>query len=552
MTVMTVMVVDYLEIEIIVMLKDLIETIEVRELELLAEVLLSGVIHVAAYVVIALFLSKFRRKFIHTAVMRYKDYVFENILNESVSDFGDKTSAKLMRSLSTDLHSIETDYLVGALNIFSIAFIYIMTSETILHMEWRLALPIVIITLIGALFTVIFCFMDHEGRHDVEPSDDISEQTRDLLGGFTVIKTFKAEKKIMDVFRHRSVVLESDEEAGGSKTVRLYVKLTAMFVNAIVFALGFWLAFAGDITIGMVIAFIFLKGFMLEPVKELGHMLVKLRDANSRINDLAALMEKVAARKARERREGLIDIDVFSDSIELENVSVPYTPEEGALRNVSLKLEKGKSYAIVGAYNSGKTTLIKAILHHFAVYDGAIRIDGHELRDVNPDSLYDDITAIFGESIFLFDGTIEDNVTVFQSTDKEVFEGAIKAAGLEELIEARGSRYPCGECGKRLSAEERRRVAIARYLVKQTPILILDELDYDLDSNAAVSLLNTVLDIDGTTKIVVTNHLDEEVMQRFDAIIVMNRFEICELGSYDVLMEKKERFYSLQYLSRDK
>ena len=195
MTVITVMIVDYLEIEIVVMLKDLIETIEVKELELLTEVLFSGIIHVVAYVVIALFLSKFRRKFIHTAVMRYKDYVFENILNESVSDFGDKTSAKLMRSLSTDLRCIETDYLIGALNIFSISFIYVMTSETILHMEWRLALPIVIIALIGALFTVIFCFMDHEGHHDVESADNIDDQTRDLLGGFTVIKTFKAEKR---------------------------------------------------------------------------------------------------------------------------------------------------------------------------------------------------------------------------------------------------------------------------------------------------------------------------------------------------------------------
>lgn len=356
----------------------------------------------------------------------------------------------------------------------------------------------------------------------------------------------------MDVFRHRSVEFESDEEEEGSKTVRLYVKLTAMFVNAVVFALGFWLAFMGEISIGMVIAFIFLKGFMLEPVKELGFLLVKMRGANARINDLAFLMKRVLLRKERRHSKELIDIDFFSDSIELKNVNLPYTEDEGALRGVSLKIEKGKSYAIVGSYNSGKTTLIKAILHHYQNYDGQIFIDGHELRSVNSDSLYDDITAIFGESIFMFDGTIEDNVTVFQPTDRQVFENAIKAAGLEELIEARGSKYPCGECGKRLSAEEKRRVAIARYLVRQTPILILDELDYDLADKTAVSLLHTVLDIDGATKIVVTNHLDENVMRRFDTIIVMNNFEVCEIGSYEELMDKKERFYSLQYISRDR
>ena len=549
MTLATIVFVDILEIEIIVMLKDFIESIESRDIELLYEVLVSGIFHILAYVVIALFLSKFRRRFIQRAVVRYKNYVFERVLGESISDFGGKTSAKLMSALSDGLQIIETDYLVGILNAFSIGFIFIETSRTILHMEAKLAVPIIAVTFISTVFTVVLSFMDHEGHHDRESSESISEQTQDLLGGFTVIKTFKAEKKIMDLFRHRSVGLKSDESGeGGSKILPLYIKLSTLFVNSVVFALGFWLAFTGEISIGMVIAFIYLKGFMLEPVKEYGHILVKLGGAVRKINEMNDMLERVEARKVAFVSEGLINIDSFADTIELENVSVAYDEEYGALHGVTLKLEKGKSYALVGTDNSGKTTLVKTLLSSIPNYEGTVRIDGHDLRHVNVDSLYDDITAIFGNEIFLFNGTVEDNITLFTSTDKDVFESAIKGAGLDELVKARGTKYPCGDFGKRLTNDERRRIAIARYLVKKTPVIIADELDYDLDGDKAASLLNTMLDIEDATRIIVTTHLDDEVMKRFDSIIVMSNYEVAEMGTYDELMAEKGKFYALSIL----
>ena len=220
-----------------------------------------------------------------------------------------------------------------------------------------------------------------------------------------------------------------------------------------------------------------------------------------------------------------------------------------ALDGFSYTFEKGKNYAVVGSSGSGKSTILKLILGYYKNYHGEITMDGIPLRDINLDSLYDQI-SIIQQDVFLFDSSIENNITMFRSFDESKLNSAIERAGLLELIKDKGRDYSCGEGGKNLSGGEKQRISIARSLIRDTPILLMDEATSGLDNETAINVENAVLDIQGMTRIIVTHRFNESTMKRYDSILVMNKGKLVEHGTFDKLMEDKGYFYSLYNVSR--
>lgn len=181
-------------------------------------------------------------------------------------------------------------------------------------------------------------------------------------------------------------------------------------------------------------------------------------------------------------------------------------------------------------------------------YGGSISIDGKELREVDPDSLYD-LMSLIGQNVFLFDDTIHSNITMFRDFPEELVAEAVKRSGLSELLEQRGTDYRCGENGAGLSGGERQRVSIARCLLRGTPVLLLDEATAALDNQTAFAVTDAILHLDGLTRLVVTHRLDAALMEQYDEIIVLRGGKIQERGDYGTLMEKKGYFYSLYTLT---
>lgn len=212
-----------------------------------------------------------------------------------------------------------------------------------------------------------------------------------------------------------------------------------------------------------------------------------------------------------------------------------------------MTFQKGKSYAIVGGSGSGKSTLIKLILGYFNQYEGKVMIDSNELGDIKLESLYD-VVSVIQQNVFLFDKSIEDNITLFKEFDKDKMEKAISLAGLSKLIKEKGKNYNCGESGSNLSGGEKQRVSIARCLVRETPVLLMDEATAALDNETAFQVENEILDIDGLTRIIVTHKLQENLLRKYDEIICLREGKIEERGSFDALMENKGYFYSLAHI----
>lgn len=291
-------------------------------------------------------------------------------------------------------------------------------------------------------------------------------------------------------------------------------------------------------------------------------MLIFVNLANSLIGPIQAVPQCLASRKAAKglicklaevaeenvSRGGDTIEPKMEKAIEFQNVTFGYESEKPALKGLSLRLEAGKKYALVGASGSGKSTLLNLLMGAYDSYEGSLTLDGRELRDLNPDSLYD-VMSLIGQNVFLFDDTIRGNITMFREFPEEKVASAVLRSGLGELIDERGEDYRCRENGGGLSGGERQRISIARCLLRETPVLLLDEATAALDNQTAFAVTEAILQLDGLTRLVVTHRLEASLLEQYDGIFVLREGRLHECGTFAELMEKKEYFYSLYTVS---
>lgn len=184
-------------------------------------------------------------------------------------------------------------------------------------------------------------------------------------------------------------------------------------------------------------------------------------------------------------------------------------------------------------------------------YKGNLFLDGKEVKSIASNSLYD-LVSLIGQDVFLFDDTIERNITMFGEFPADKIHTAEKCSGLAELIERKGNAYRCGENGINLSGGERQRISIARCLIRSTPVLLLDEATAALDNETAFSIIDSLLSLDGFTEVIVTHRLERALLERYDEIFVLRNARIHERGTFQELMDKEGYFYSLYSIISEK
>ena len=235
------------------------------------------------------------------------------------------------------------------------------------------------------------------------------------------------------------------------------------------------------------------------------------------------------------------------NEITISNLRFMYDDKE-VLKGINYKFKKNKSYAIVGGSGSGKTTLVNLLLGKYNNYSGDIYYDNTELKEISLDALFE-ISSFVEQNVFVFDDSIINNITMYSNIEEELLKEAITKSGLAKLIEEKGPDYRCGENGCNLSGGEKQRISIARALVKKAQLLLLDEATSALDNETSTSITNNLLEIENTTKIMITHRLEKEILSKFDEIIVMKNGNIVECGTYMELINNNGTFKSLVELS---
>lgn len=493
---------------------------------------------------VAVFMLKYVSEpcFIRRAMQQYKDFAFRKLTEKSISSFRDESTAEYLSALTNDANSIEADYLDQQLSIITKTVTFFGALGLMLWyspLMTVIAIGITILPLIASLLTGNRIAATE--RRVSERNKDFTAAFSDCLGGFAIVKTFKAEKEIFRLFAENNRALENE------KFTKRRVKTIVGMIGSVagvtaqlgVFLIGAYLVLTGHgLTPGIVIAFVNLMNFMIEPVAQLPGLLAGRRAALGLIDKLACALEKNPVSVGNTELSGL------KEGIRLENVSFSYDGEKEILHTLSVVFEAGKAYAVVGASGSGKSTMLNLLMDAGSDYQGNIFFDDTELRSIIPESLYGQVSAI-QQNVFVFNSSIKDNVTMFRSFPQTELDAAINRAHLGRLIEERGEDYLCGENGKGLSGGEKQRISIARSLLKKSSVLLADEVTAALDAETAYQISGDILDLDGVTRIVVTHSLNAALLRRYDGILVLKNGHIEECGSFDKLMENKGYFYAL-------
>ena len=486
-------------------------------------------------------------RFIEKAMRQYKDFAFQKLTEKSISSFRAESTAAYLSALTNDAASIEADDLSQLLSVIMKAVTFFGALAMMLWyspLMTAIAAGVTVLPLVASLLTG--GPLQAAEKRVSDRNRDFTAALSDCLGGFSVVKTFRAEKEIFRLFAESNRALEQD------KFSRRRVKALAGMMGATtgiiaqlgVFLAGAYLALSGKgLTAGAVILFVNLMNFMIEPVAELPGLLAARKAARGLIDKLADALEQDEAQP-----DG-VHITPLARELRFENVRFSYDGETEILRGVSARFEAGKAYAIVGASGSGKSTLLNLLTSPGTAYDGSILLDGTELRTIAPESLYETVSLI-QQNVFVFNASIRDNITMFRSFPSEELAQAVRRAQLESLLADRGEGYLCGENGSGLSGGEKQRISIARSLLKHASVLLADEATAALDAQTAHQVTDDILSLTGVTRIVVTHTLEQAALRQYDGILVLKDGRIAETGSFDELMERKGYFYALYTVSQ--
>ena len=507
--------------------------------------LCAGCIGILAFGMWLAWLSKPR--FIAKGIGQYKEFVFGKISQKGISAFAGENTSFYISALSNDANTIETDYLA---NIFLLIDDILLFIGAFGLMLWYSPL----LTAIGialALLPVVASVL--AGNRVAEAEKKVSEKNEsymstltDSLSGFSVVKSFKAEAAMCRLFAQRI------KEVTIAKTIRrktaIVVQCMGLVAGVIaqfgVFIAGAALAMNGHaISAGTLIAFVNLMNYVVNPIGSVPQYLAQCKAACALIDKLADKLEDNV------REEGLENKTELKNRITVNDLSFGYEAEKPVLQDVNFTFDAGKSYAVVGASGSGKSTLLNLLMASHDRYTGSICYDDAELRQISSESLYE-MVSVVQQNVFIFNASIRDNITMFSDFPREEVDRAIELSGLSKLIAERGKNYLCGENGSGLSGGEKQRISIARSLLKRSSVLLVDEATAALDAKTAFHVSNSILELEGLTRIVVTHALDGNLLKRYDGILVLKNGTVAESGTFDDLMEKKGYFYSLYTVSQ--
>lgn len=487
--------------------------------------------------------------FLRKAVWQYRSLAFEKLLRKRMGTFGRESGSDYLSALTNDVSSIEDSYLS---RVFLLVEQFVLLVVTIVVFVTQS--PILAVTAVLAAVPPLAAALA-SGNVMAQRQKAVSDEAghfvatvKDLVSGFPVIKSFKAEQEAQSRFDQGNSSYENAKRRlrMTNRTVSMWGEVVSLASQFAVFAVSGWLCISGqrNVTAGTVVMTMQLMNYVAQPIATIPEILAGKISSGKLMDKLSLALADNAASEGTKNLPKKV-----SDSVCLDHVSFSYDGKEPVLKDISLTIPAHACYAVVGASGSGKSTLLSLLMGSLQGYDGSISYDGVNLSDASPESLYETVSLV-EQSPFLFDATLKDNITMFREAASRDIERCVRLAGLDSLVDEKGLSYPCGEGGQNLSGGERQRAVIARSLLRGSSVLLLDEATSALDKVTEDHVTRSVLALDDTTRLVVTHHLDAPLLQKFDKIVVLRGGTVSELGSFDELMSKDTYFKALLTVSQ--
>lgn len=484
-------------------------------------------------------------KFLEKAMIQYRDEAFQDLLAKNIATFSREKMATYLSAFTNDMIMIQDNYLKNIFHFIQMCIFLIGSLGLMFFYSVSLTIIAIVLSFLPLVVSIAVGNKLADKEKKVSESNEVYVSTfKDILSGFNVIKTFQAEKDVHQQFDKMNRTVEANKKSANQikEVITGMGELTSVIAQIGVLLVGayFVIGKIDGVTIGVVVAFTNLMNFVIQPLAMIPEILAERSAAKkliAKLSDYLHVNEYI--------NEGqILEKTATPPMISIQNVSYEYSNGKQGLKDISMELFPGKSYGIVGSSGSGKSTLLNVLMKSNHEYQGAIRMNQHELKEISFESLYQ-LVSLIQQEVFLFDTTIENNVTMFKEFPQEKLDNALELSGLASLIAEKGKDYTVGENGQNLSGGERQRVAIARALLREHSIILVDEVTSALDNLTAQQINQTLFSLKNKTRIIVTHRLEEQVLNRFDKIFVMKQGALVEVGDFQSLMAQKGYFYSL-------
>lgn len=464
---------------------------------------------------------------------------YAHVQDLELAYFEDRSTGGLMAILNDDINQLErfldngAHYLIiVATTIVVIGGLFMVTAPTV---AWMSLIPIPIIIWGSVKFQKMLAPRYAAVREGV---GDINSQLSNNLGGIATIKSFTAEEYEVERVRQESDAYRLKNKSAialssaFSPLIRMVI--VAGFIAIMVF--GGHLALDGRLNVGVYSVLVFMTQRLLWPLTSLGQVFDLYQRAmasTNRILDLLDVEPQINDGTAQ------LAVDDIRGAVNFEDVCFKYSSGEDVLKGVDMDIPAGDTVAIVGATGAGKSTIIKLLLRFYDVTGGRITLDGHDLHDLNLTDLRN-ATGLVSQDVFLFHGTIKENITygTFDAPMEQVIEAA-KIAEAHEFIMSLSQGYDTivGERGQKLSGGQRQRISIARAILKDPPILVLDEATSSVDNETEAAIQRSLEKIAvGRTTIVIAHRLS--TIRNADRIFVLEQGQVTEEGKHEDLLAR--------------
>ena len=505
------------------------------------------------YIISALF--SFIQGFTMTNVSQKLTYQLRNDIAKKISRlpmkyFDTKTHGEVLSIITNDIDTLSMNLDQSITQIITSICTIIGILIMMFSISWQMTLiSLVILPIAGILVKNIVGKSQKYFQRQQAYLADVNGQVEEIYGGLNIVKAFNGEEKVVREFERANRKLyhsgwKSQFLSGLMFPVMNFISNVGYVGVAVA---GGYLAINGTITVGNIQSFIQYNKQFTQPINQIAQISAMLQ---SMIAAAERIFEFLEQPEEKDTHKGSIDITNLKGNVTFEHVKFGYDPETTIINDFNASVHEGQKIAIVGPTGAGKTTMVKLLMRFYDVKDGAILIDGHNIKDFDRGEL----RKMFGmvlQDTWLFGGTVKDNIKYGKedATDAQVIEAA-KAAHVHHFIKTlpQGYHSMINEESSNISAGQKQLLTIARVILADPKILILDEATSSIDTRTEIQIQAAMDNLmKGRTSFIIAHRLS--TIKNADLILVMNHGDIVEQGTHEDLLAKGG-FYAELYNSQ--